>query len=389
MKNKHLTYSYLFDFLKNFSLTSAIWPTFVVLRGFSLVDVGISESIFHIVSIIGELPTGMISDLYGRKFSRMLSLVVEVLGAVILLFAHSRILIYISFALSALSYNLESGTDSAYIYDLLSETNEQDRFAKIQGYREVILQGAMLLGVVIGGKIASRSYEKAYIMTIFISLAAMIVLSKMKEIRNEYNEKKNVRQSIKEQFTSSYQLVKEDHQILYLVLSYSLFSATVTTCHYYLTNYWKSLGIDISSISLYLSIENIAGLVAGMIAYRIIQRISKKQLLVCLPAGIVLALAGIPFFPISIVSICLMSFFESISYIAISTFLNELVDSRHRATLLSLMSMAFSIVMIVYFPVVGALGDCFSLKEAFMCLTVFNGVVYLVYFKGIQHKLNH
>jgi|GEM_PF-6936495 len=387
MNHKQLKFSCIFDFLKSFSLTSAIWPTFLVLRGFSLIDVGISESVFHIVSMLGEIPTGMISDLYGRKFSRMLSQILNAAGTLLLLFANAKSLVYLAFALSALSYNLESGTDSAYIYDLLSETSEEHRFAKIQGIREVIRNIALLVGGVIGGQIANISYESAYVLEMVIIIISMLVLGKMKEIKNQNYQQQNVLQSVIGQFTSSYELVKKDHQILYLVMSYSLFSATETTCHYYLTNYWKSIGIDISFISYFLSMENIAGLIAGVIAYRLIKRLPRKKLLLYLPAGIVIASAGIPFFPISVVSICVMSFFETISYIAISTFLNELVDSAHRATLLSLLSMAFSIVMIIYFPIVGTIGEWFSLKEAFMFLTLFNAVIYLVYAKTMNKKL--
>ena len=114
---KNLYLNYIFEFLLNFKLTSLLWPTFLVIKGFSLVDVGICESVFHITSMLGEMPTGIISDLYGRRLSRLLGRMVEIVSIILLIFARQEWMIYLSFILQALSYNLESGTDSAYVYD--------------------------------------------------------------------------------------------------------------------------------------------------------------------------------------------------------------------------------------------------------------------------------
>jgi len=109
------------------------------------------------------------------------------------------------------------------------------------------------------------------------------------------------------------------------------------------------------------------------------KRYSQKRLLLVLPIGIVISSIGLPFYPLSILSICVMAFFETILYIAITTFLNEKVESQMRATLLSLMSMGFSIVMIVYFPLMGLIGDMFGLKVAYLCLFVILCFIYIIY----------
>ena len=40
---------------------------FLGLRGFSLAEIGLAEGFFHLVSILGELPSGLAADLLGRK----------------------------------------------------------------------------------------------------------------------------------------------------------------------------------------------------------------------------------------------------------------------------------------------------------------------------------
>lgn len=72
---KQLNKLYQNNFLFNISIAGAAWVLLLVSRGFSLVQVGIAETVFHAVSIICEIPSGMFADVIGRKKSLLLSCV--------------------------------------------------------------------------------------------------------------------------------------------------------------------------------------------------------------------------------------------------------------------------------------------------------------------------
>lgn len=383
-KKKDLYLNYIFEFILNFRITQMIWPTFLIIKGYSLIDVGICESLFHVVSMLGEWPTGIVSDLYGRRLSRMLGRILDIISILLLVCSCHIVMVFLSFAISALSYNLESGTDSAYVYDLLLEMHQEKEFSRIQGIREIIISIATFLSILVGGFIASYSYEGAYIISIGIVVISIIVLRCMKEIKNVNYVKTNMWNDVKNQVITSYSLVKKDKQIIQFILSYALFSASLATAYYYITNYWTELGIDISKISLFLSFENLAGLFAGVIAYQLINKYSQKHLLLILPLGVVIGVLVIPYYPISIGGICIMAFFESLLYIAMTTFLNERVTSQVRSTLLSTMSMGYSLIMIIYFPIIGFIGNEFGLKRAFIVLGLVNILIYVLYQKIIK-----
>lgn len=190
---------------------------------------------------------------------------------------------------------MESGTDSAYVYDLLLEEQKQEEFVIIQGRREVVIQVAILLATTIGGIMAGFSYELTYGGSILIMLISIAVLLQMKEIKNDTYEKTNIIKGMKLQVTQSYTLIKKDHQIFYLILSTALFSAT---------------------LSIILAIEHIVAMVAGIMTHHMIKQTSQKNLLLMLPLGVVISMLGIPFYPISIIAICVMAFFVTILYIA-------------------------------------------------------------------------
>lgn len=71
--------------------------------------------------------------------------IMNLLSIALLLFGWHRAIILLSFFFNALAYNLESGSDDAYVYDLLQTRKEEQQFAKVKEIREILLQCALLL----------------------------------------------------------------------------------------------------------------------------------------------------------------------------------------------------------------------------------------------------
>ena len=61
---------YIYTFY-NLNLTRGIWMIYLAYRGFSLLELGIFEGVFHLTSFLMEVPTGVVADLWGRRISRL------------------------------------------------------------------------------------------------------------------------------------------------------------------------------------------------------------------------------------------------------------------------------------------------------------------------------
>ena len=61
-KQKRLLY--LLELTSNFSLTGGAWIIFLAQRGFSLFEIAVGETFFHIVSFLAEIPSGAAADLW-------------------------------------------------------------------------------------------------------------------------------------------------------------------------------------------------------------------------------------------------------------------------------------------------------------------------------------
>lgn len=55
-------------------------------RGFSLIEIGIIESIFHAVSICFEVPSGVAADVFGRKKTLVISQIVSLISNILMIF---------------------------------------------------------------------------------------------------------------------------------------------------------------------------------------------------------------------------------------------------------------------------------------------------------------
>jgi MFS family permease len=111
-KNKlrrNISVSYVYNFLFQFDITSAIWVLYLAFRGMSLVEIGILESIYHITGLLFELPTGAIADVYGKKFSVVAGRIVSVVSCIFMIDSNSFWGFAVAFVLSSAGRNLNSG----------------------------------------------------------------------------------------------------------------------------------------------------------------------------------------------------------------------------------------------------------------------------------------
>lgn len=85
---KQLSKLYSASVLGNLSLTGA-WVAILSARGYSLVEIGIAETVFHITSLIFEIPSGVFADVFGRKKMLIVSTIMQMLGNIIMIFSNN------------------------------------------------------------------------------------------------------------------------------------------------------------------------------------------------------------------------------------------------------------------------------------------------------------
>jgi predicted MFS family arabinose efflux permease len=70
-----------------------------------------------------------------------------------------------------------------------------------------------------------------------------------------------------------------------------------------------------------------------------------------------------------------LSAVEGVLFVSFSDHINRMIPSENRATLLSFQAMTFSAMMIVFFPLIGAVAEARGFKTAFVAIFAASVVV--------------
>lgn len=143
---KQLRCIYLSNFFSGLRITDAVWVALLAARGFSLWEIGLAESVYHIVSLLCEVPSGMAADLLGRKRALVAGGILAVLSSLLMAFAPGLFLICAAMGLNALSNTMFSGTDTALTYDSLKQAGQEEQYLAVAANRSQIGMLASALG---------------------------------------------------------------------------------------------------------------------------------------------------------------------------------------------------------------------------------------------------
>ncbi|HWQ09646.1 MAG TPA: MFS transporter [Holophaga sp.] len=364
----NISKSYAYSFLFSLAFTEAIWMLYLAYRGMSLVQIGLLESIFHLTSLAMEVPTGILADRLGRRTSRVLSRAVALVASVLMILGRTFPGFAIAFVLSALSYNLESGAGDALVYDSLVDAGREQDYMKVKGRLEIAFQGARGLALVAGGFLATISYELAYGLTAAVHGLAMVTALTFVEPRAGKADRKagtGWLPALAAHCRESLQVFRANRRILSHILFIETFSLFYATLYFYFQNFLKAQGYRESGIGVILALSATGGVLAATQTHRIEQGLGRLWLVRLAPAAAIAAFAGIAFTRLEPVFMVLLAMIEGMLFVSFSDYINRMIPSGSRATLLSLQAMVYSVMMIFFFPLVGALAQSRGFKTAF------------------------
>ncbi|MGE4584124.1 MAG: MFS transporter [Sphaerochaeta sp.] len=375
---RNIGLSYAFTTLMNLSFTHGIWMIFLASRGFSLLQLGALEAIFHVTSFLMEVPTGSVADIWGRKASRIAGRISFSLSLVLMYFGSSFPVQILSFIFSALGYNLESGAGEALLFDSLLLDRAEERYLQIKGKDELFYQVSNILSFLLGGYLASCNYLFAFGLTILTNILAFTVALFFREPAIERTQRlvlsgygARILASIAAQIQGSLATVRKSPSIAYLIIfSESLF-AFMICLFFYLQNHWTNLGFTPTDIGVVFSLHAALAALVSVNAQRLERLLTQTGILVICPLLLLCTLWGVALSPYSRSFYVFSGVLEGLLAPTISTYLNHLIPSSLRSTILSFQSMVYSLFMILIFPIVGYIGSVASLPFAFTLLAVF------------------
>jgi MFS family permease len=138
-----------------FGLFLAIWVYLQRERGLNLSQAALIDVTFWVAATLGEIPTGIVADRYGRKTSLMVGMVLISLSTFAWVLAPTLPLIMVAYACLGIGVTFLSGAEDALFYESVQRAGRTGEYTSLVGRASATATGALALGSVLSGLLAA------------------------------------------------------------------------------------------------------------------------------------------------------------------------------------------------------------------------------------------
>jgi len=215
-------------FLNSF-LTGIITPVISLLlmdKGATLSNLSLILGLYAFTVVILELPTGIIADVFGRKKSFCLSIVISIISFLILLFGKGFIILSIGMMFYGFNRALASGSFDAMFIDYYIDNYGKEKLNNITTRINVLDALGLSMGALTGGMLPKLtgtylSLSSIYDLNIIIriSLAAVVVILSYIFIAETSDNNKEKHITIRQHIKNSSSIVVKNSTIICVFIS--------------------------------------------------------------------------------------------------------------------------------------------------------------------------
>lgn len=361
---KQLRLLYLNTSLGAFQIAGASWVALLAARGFSLVEIGFAESVFHVASLLFEVPSGVISDVFGRKKSMVLSQCMMLVSSLLMLVSDSMAGVLPAMVFSAFGYNFASGTRESLAYETLKA---EGREAEYDGYAStdmMLYTFFSSLATLCAGAALALGYRRAYLVDIGLGTVCLMSALRLQDVGyaaageegGKNGPEETVWKKIFQCFRESVRFLLHSRKAMELILLNAAVGAAATLLRFFLQARLTEKGLPDALLGPALFFMGLGGAAGARLilhckswSYGRVFAVSAIAVAGCVAAAI------LPVPAVMVFGGFLSALFDNFLQVRSDVRLNEMVPAGQRATLISVSSLCFSGVMIVLSPLFGLL----------------------------------
>ncbi|WP_248488030.1 MFS transporter [Pseudomonas sp. CYM-20-01] len=370
----------------NLDVQRSLFVLYLLQLGITQGEVGILQSFLFFSSVALEIPSGLLADRYGRKCTLIISFLGLCISGIGFLLFSSFVPFAIIFCLFGASIAMGSGSDRALLYDNLLAEHRADEYPKILSRARAIGAISLSLSMLLGGVIQDTlSWNGVYIFFAASKLIGAIIVVFNPEIKhppislgtNKANAL-NVK-TTEGSFTSLIKFFSSNRGafLIPLFVGYALFELSTIPLFIYGQPFFSQQGLEIPVIAgIYAAVEIISAamfMVAGYICSRFtlgVIAVTTTLIVTALLFTLSLNTGTLSSVAVFILIMSLPAIYET----AYETYINDNIESRIRASCLSVANLVNSIIIGISYTVFGGLLDKYGFSST---LIVVAGVCFM------------
>lgn len=151
-------------------------------EGLTYTEIALLESVFMITTLVGEIPTGWIGDRIGWRRSLFVATILIAGTVAGMAFASSLVAFGVLHVTWSLGYNFRSGSEDAWLYEVVSNARDSDDFAGVQGRAQSVSLIAGTISALVGGVLAEVSLVVPFLAAAVITLVGLPVFATLPRV---------------------------------------------------------------------------------------------------------------------------------------------------------------------------------------------------------------
>ena len=379
LKNKQLLKNtrkyYLLHFFRECQFIIPVIVLFWQANGLSLFQIMLLQAIFAIGIVIFEVPTGSYADKVGRKQSIALGALILFIGAIVYSLGINFWHFVIAELVWALGTCYMSGANSALIYESLKQNKKENDFKRIWGNIQSF--GYLAAGTtgIIGGIIAAHSLRLNWVLVsifMFFMFVVALSLEEPKHIKKveEKSYWKHIVESFKEAITNK--------NLLFLLLFFSLLQTISRISLWFYQPYMQQSGLNIVYFGIVWASFNVFAISGSKSAHKVEAWLGERWSLWLMISFYTLSciFMGLWSITLGFVFIFMQQFIRGFNNPILQDYTNKHLNQEKRTTLISIQSLAGSLMFVILGPIYGWMADKFLLSRTLL----FTGISFFIAF---------
>lgn len=330
-------------------------------RGLDLLQISSLWGIIVGTMFVAEVPTGIVADKIGRRQALIISLFLQLAGEILFLFARGYAFFAVTSIVAGIGFSFASGAVDALVYDSLPADDRPAHMKRAMGLIGSSGRIGNIVAFSLGGLMVANLRTEPFIVAIGFTAAAVgLGLLWSFAIHEPKHEVAHSKPDSVALLRAGLHLLRRNGRLRRIVLLSLLTDAFGPYLLRYYQPYFLLAQIHVVVFGVALALGSLAGALGERYAYLVEKVLGMRRavlLATALPGVLYLVMAGIIHPVGSVVLFVLQYGAMSIRGPLFSAYMNGHIESSHRATVLSLISMLSGIYVALMGLVIGRVAD--------------------------------
>ena len=376
--NRNIKLLYGFSFFDPFMIVIALWVPYLATQGISMRQFMELQAVFALVIMCGEVPSGLLSDLWGRKKTLLLGSTLKAVSFSLLPLWSSYEGFLVYHLTMGIALSMISGGDVALLYDShLAAGGEKSRGTAILGNVKLAGQTGAAVSALLGGAVVTLSYGHLLWANAILSWIPMLLVLCVTEPPAALDRGKKRSEALKEVLSTV--LVRD--AATRLVFLNLIVSGTASLVMVWTNQkYWQDSGVPLASFGVLFAGYNLLVGFAGRFAAPGSARYGRRPLFASVGVLPIIAYFGMASFLGwgGILLGTLVQISRGLGQVLFLDALNERIPSSFRATVISMANLGTRASFALLGPLVGYGIDAWGLPSVLSALGILFSIVFLV-----------